>query len=201
MHPRYGYGPGFAYRDRRDDDAMSSRSASMEMDPFSYGMAAMEDGSMAAASDAVDWNEDSSDPLRLNTGGVLLMPSQDETYDAHSRSPLPSKMTYEEHVWTTPEDNRIAGASSTTHGMARELDYVHGSLRDAILAAPGGPQRSALVNVLVHWARDVATDPLAPPGMSLRVAVPNWCPVDTTFDRYLHRDPVYYDCDAAFAAV
>jgi hypothetical protein len=137
-------------------------------DPFSYDLT---DGSVAASGDVndLDWDGDevsnSYDPLPLDDGTAMALASSSP--DESSLWAAASFGRDEHHGSAGGTLAADGGASTMVRRMARELDSAHGGLRDALLAAPGGPERSALVNALAHWARDVAADPLAPPGASL----------------------------------
>jgi hypothetical protein len=137
-------------------------------DPFSYDLT---DGSVAASGDVndLDWNDDevsnSYDPLPLDDGTAMALASSSP--EDGSLWAAASFGRDEHHGSAGGTLAADGGASTMVRRMARELDSAHGGLRDALLAAPGGPERSALVSALAHWARDVAADPLAPPGSGL----------------------------------
>jgi hypothetical protein len=135
-------------------------------DPFSYDLT---DGSVAASEDDLDWDDESTyGPLRP---GIAFVSGHDE-----------APVDFGDHLWdvSAGKDDE-SSASSTMRRMARKLDLAHGGLRDAILAAPGGPERAALVNALAHWARNVASDPLVSPRTSLLPTLPAPSGPPTTF--------------------
>jgi hypothetical protein len=149
------------------------------LDPLPYD----EPGATESVAESdMDWNcgrdDDARDAL-LN--GILLKPSEDDGDYLHTGTTTDAPQGIGRHA--------AAPGALTSRMMAWRLETVRDTIRDAILESPA-PERTALVSVLVHWARSVATDPLAEPLPNQPVSPPQHAALrrDNSNNLYSHHD-------------
>jgi hypothetical protein len=153
------------YEDKCADHSDDAGSSVYLMDPFPYDE---RDVTESVAASDMDWNGSRDDDVRdALLSGILLKPSEDDG----------DCLNHGSHPFTTTDDPRGTGrhdtipCALTSRVMALRLATVRDTIRGAILESPA-PNRAALVSVLVHWARTVATDPLAEPLRDREVSPP-----------------------------